>query len=224
MDNQAQGTAFVHNLIVGAVRLRNELQRVTPYHVTHSTEVAGAVPVYGGDDRILNNLIFGKTAGVETPFGNTGNLSDVYDANTLPNEFNDKLIESGLKVFNFRRYLAVAQPVWVGGNAYSGFAKPHRAEPDAPVAEGMSAKVERVGDEWILTLSVSESVCNMSSENVTTEALGSPRIPGGSYENPNGTPIDFTLDFHGNFRPSKVIAGPFAALLPGEQRITVWKI
>ena len=42
------------------------------------------------------------------------------------------------------------------------------------------------------------------------------------YENPDGTPIDFTIDMNGEKREETVVPGPFAKL-QNEQILTVWK-
>ena len=36
------------------------LERTTPYHLPHSTEVVGYSEIYGGDDRYFNNIFVGK--------------------------------------------------------------------------------------------------------------------------------------------------------------------
>ncbi len=48
--------ALVHNLIAGTISTGNELNRHTPYHVPHSTSVAGMARFTGGDDRYYNNV------------------------------------------------------------------------------------------------------------------------------------------------------------------------
>lgn len=48
--------ALVHNLIAGTISTGNELNRHTPYHVPHSTSVAGMARFTGGDDRYYNNI------------------------------------------------------------------------------------------------------------------------------------------------------------------------
>lgn len=223
MDNQAQGTAFVHNIFVGTVRLRKEMNRVTPYHMPHSTEVAGAAPVYGGDDRFINNLVMGKNPSVESQFGNTGNFSNVYDVYTTIDEYREELKKREKQIFNFRTYVEIPQPVWVEGNSYGGYASPYRKEEDAVVGQNMTATVEEINGEWQLVLDVPATVAQSRCEPVTTERLGVPRLTEGHYENPDGTPIDFTADYLGVHRDGSVIPGPFARLVSGEQRITVWK-
>ena len=115
------------------------------------------------------------------------------------------------------------QPMWVAENAYSGYSAPFRAEEKPIFAQGMSAEITEDNGEWILTFNVPESVANASCQAVTTERLGSPIYTEEPYENPDGTPIDFTRDFLGNTRDGAVIPGPFAKLTAGEQRIVVWK-
>ena len=48
----SQGGAFVHNLVGGTVRLEQVMDRATPYHQPHSTQVAGYAAIYGGDDHL----------------------------------------------------------------------------------------------------------------------------------------------------------------------------
>ena len=43
-----------------------------------------------------------------------------------------------------------------------------------------------------------------------------------NFENPDGSPIDFSIDFLGNKRNDTHI-GPFAATEAGKQEIVVWK-
>ena len=50
-DDYAQGAAFVNNLFAGRIRHTAVLDRSTPYHFPHVTDVAGEAFVYGGDDR-----------------------------------------------------------------------------------------------------------------------------------------------------------------------------
>ncbi len=52
----SQGGAYVHNLFAGRIEPHSELNRETPYHKAHSTEVAGLLNIAGGDDRFYNNV------------------------------------------------------------------------------------------------------------------------------------------------------------------------
>jgi alpha-N-arabinofuranosidase len=56
LRNWSEGGAYVHNLIAGDVIQQPELDRSTPFHVPHSTEIAGLSNIEGGDDRFYNNV------------------------------------------------------------------------------------------------------------------------------------------------------------------------
>ena len=58
--DMSQGGAFVHNLFAGRVIASPELNRETPYHPPHTTEVAGLKNIPGGDDRMYNNIFVGN--------------------------------------------------------------------------------------------------------------------------------------------------------------------
>ena len=58
----SQGGAFVNNLICGTVRLEPVMDRATPYHLPHSTQVAGYAFIIGGDDRWVGNFFVGGDA------------------------------------------------------------------------------------------------------------------------------------------------------------------
>ncbi|MBT3192969.1 MAG: DUF1565 domain-containing protein [Verrucomicrobia bacterium] len=54
------GGAYAHNLFTGIIKLREELERETPYHKPHSTKILGMSKVIGDDERFYNNLFTGK--------------------------------------------------------------------------------------------------------------------------------------------------------------------
>ncbi len=222
LDNHAQGTAFAHNLFAGAMRMLTVMGRATPYHFPHSTEVAGYLPVYGGDDRVFNNLFLGRYAGRGEPQA-IGNFSAMYDRFHTPDEYAARFQEWRLPLHDHERYVRLAQAVWINGNAYSGHAYPFRAEENATVASGMTADVEERDGEWLLTLRIPEAIAQAVSAPVTTERLGTPRVTEQPYENPDGTPIDFASDLLGEARGDAVKPGPFATLTAGETTIPVWK-
>lgn len=87
----------------------------------------------------------------------------------------------------------------------------------------MTATVEEINGERQLVLDVPTQVASSYHKPVTTERLGVPRLTEEFYENADGTPIDFTVDYLGGRRDGAVVSGPFARLVSGEQRITVWK-
>lgn len=226
LDNHAQGTAYVHNLIAGVIRFSASLNRETPYHFPHSTQVAGVAPTYLGDDRLMNNLFLGVQG--EAEYWGTGNkrgfnFCEAYDRFTTAEEYAEQLLAISLRPHIQSAYEKVAQPVWIAGNGYAGRAKPFRKEEGAVMGAGAEANLEQVGDDWVLTLNVPESISNAHCKGVTQERLGMPRMVDQPYENADGTPIDFNEDFFGDSREGSVIPGPFAALTPGKHKLVVWK-
>lgn len=216
--DRAQGNAFVHNVFAGVLSTSNVLKRTTPYHLPHSTDVAGVSFVYGGDDRFLNNLFLGNA---EPPNPKHAVFLEGYDHMNTPEDYKRLIAEKGHRP-GLNKYLDINQPLWAEGNAYAGNAKPWHAEIDATVADRIDVSLRQAGDEWILTLDLPEAIAKKTVAPVTTERLGQPRIVEENFENPDGSPIDFSIDFLGNKRDD-VHIGPFAATEAGKQEIVVWK-
>ncbi|MBQ8357975.1 MAG: right-handed parallel beta-helix repeat-containing protein [Clostridia bacterium] len=215
--NHAQGTAFVHNVMRGAAFPHPVFERATPYHLPHSTAVMGYMAVYGGDDRLYNNLFFGKT---EATAKHYANFSQYYDPFSTPEEYEKLLEQKGYR--SLKSYTEIPQPVWIAENVYTGYAQSFRAEKDPLTVPEMSVSLDERDGKWILTMTVPQVVADKRCVPVTTQRLGTPRITEERYENPDGTPIDFMLDFFGNCREGAVIPGPFATLRAGENCFVVW--
>ena len=215
IDNAAQGTAYVHNLSCGSMAHWPVLDRATPYHFPHTTAIMGCAVVYSGDDRMYNNLYTGTYAPAEGLTSGTHG----YDRFTTPEEYRERLIAEGNT--DEAKFYKVPQPVWAAGNAYAGHAKPFRAESDPMLTAEIPLSIEQVEDGCVLDITLPEEAANWCCEPVTTERLGSPRITEEAFENPDGTPVDFTCNMLGEKR-SKVMPGPLGLLEAGKQRIVVW--
>ena len=111
----------------------------------------------------------------------------------------------------------------MGGNCYSGFAKPSRHEPKAVVAEGLSATLRETEEAWELDLTVPAAIANASFAPVTTRLLGETRLSAMAFEAPNDSDYDLTTDLLGNTRTAVIPAGPFASLAAGRRTIRVWE-
>ena len=218
-ENLAQGTAFVHNIIAGNSVHWQVLDRETPYHFPHSTQIKGITKVFGGDDRVLNNIILGAYIVESKDF--TVMSSGIYNCYQTPERYYEKTIS--MRRRSTDEILPTPQPVWIDGNAYAGTASAFRAERNTIRVDGMTATINKRDETWILTLNVPESFNTLICEKITEERLGSPIFTEQPYENPDGTPIDFTEDFSECHRNDSVIPGPFASLSPGNHEICVWK-
>ena len=213
----AQGTAYVHNLICGTTRGYNVTDRATPYHYPHTTDVAGYAFVYGGDDRVINNIIIGSVEGNEK----LEYFGKALDGYSVPEEYMPEIEKLTIRR-DHGKFFKVPQPVWIEENAYSGYANPFRAEIDPILTDGMSASVEEKNCEWVLTLTVPECVSNANCREVNTKRLGTPRITEERYEDPNGNEIDLLEDMVGKRREGHIIPGALTDIKPGINRITVW--
>ncbi len=119
-DNIAQGGAYLHNLCCGTMRREDVLDRSTPYHFPHTTEVAGTTVVYSGDDRIYQNVFLG---GAVTYTEQSLHGTEGYDGhtNSLEEYISDVISRGNGDLEQFKH---VKQPVYIRGNAYLKGAKP----------------------------------------------------------------------------------------------------
>jgi hypothetical protein len=190
--SMSQGGAFVHNLFAGSVRVNQERGRYTPYHLPHSTEVAGLSIILNGDDRWYNNLFIPAAPDAKRRYG-------------------------------FPAYPKGAYPSFGGGNAYYGTAEPSGNERDAFVRSGApSAFRLEDGGDGVFALFETPGFEGFKTEIIDTARLGTAKLPKEAYEQPDGTPIAFSADYHGSVRTAPPAPGPFAEAKSGANRVKVW--
>ena len=205
LRDMSQGGAYVHNLVAGAVKSAPN-SRKTPYHLPHSTEVAGLKNIFGGDTRFHNNIFVEGEA--EIPNRNDPNA--------------ERKTGYGLEVYN-----DVKLPVQIEGNVYFKGAKPCIKETDYVENPDFDPKIEIVeqGENVYLYITLDNSFKSLNNKLVTTQLLGKALIPGQAYENPDGSPLKIDTDYFGKKRNDKnPTAGPFEN--PGEGRLSlkVWPV
>ena len=195
--NQCQGGAFVNNLITGTVHMWSEPNRFTPYHLPHSTEVAGLSTIYSGDDRYYNNVFIG--AGLD--------------------KSRDDRFKQGLEGYD-----KAILPIFVKDNIYYFGAKPTKDEKDYTFTPNYdpAVKLEVDGDEVYLLLTFDEAYYDHKGDLITTEILGKAKIPNAPFDNPDGSDLVIDMDYFGNKRSGKTNPGPFSDLKTGEVRLKVW--
>ncbi|WP_207308534.1 right-handed parallel beta-helix repeat-containing protein [Bacillus timonensis] len=214
IDNHAQGGAYVNNLIRGKMVHRKMLDRATPYHVPHSTEIAGFAVTYGGDDRFFNNMFIGdetlENVGTVHYNGYTTSLEEYIEA--VHQQDGDH------QAFN-----AVEQPVYINHNAYFKGAESFERE-----KEKMEALFEpnlniiEEGNEVYLSLELPEDFETFLGEIQSTNTLERVRIVDAEFENPDGSEVVLNTDFLGNHREEKSVIGPIASLKAGKNYLKVW--
>jgi hypothetical protein len=199
VTTQSEGGALVHNLIAGQIAMWPEPNRYTPYHLPHSTEVAGLSTILSGDYRCLNNIFLG--------LGQEENKRD-------------SRYHYGLVGFN-----SAVWPVWINGNIYYNKAVPYKDETRFVRNADFKPNFEIVseGDNVFLLLSMDDKGTAVKTELVTTALMGNAKMPRESFENPDGTPIRIDTDYLGNNRSeSNPSPGPFEKPGKGTIRIKVW--
>ena len=189
----SEGGAYAHNLIVGNIEVHPQT-RFTPYHLPHSTEIAGLKQTRCGDDRFYNNIF-------------------VSSFPEKPGFF------SGLKSYD-----NVELPMFVNGNVYLNGANPFSKEENhLQIGYNPEIQIDQQNDGIYLTFNWDKSIAKMKNQLVTTALLGKAKIPNQNYKNPDGSPITIDQDYFGNTRNSKNhTAGPFEKLNSGKNKVKVW--
>lgn len=232
-ESVSQGGAFLHNLIGGTIRVSQELTRSTPYHVAHSTQVAGYGTFCCGDDRWMNNVFVGgdrdaaySAHGIGDFLPDTTLGTSVYDGcNTSIGELIKELDESSEG--DHERYFGRRLPAYIRTNTYVGGPTPFKREEDPTVIDRESAKISVTLDEdqrgAILHLEEAAALDVPEVDRVTGVDLPPAYFPDAHYENADGTPATFDTDVLGNISEAdKRQAGPFATNLWTQKTIKIW--
>ncbi|WP_225755271.1 right-handed parallel beta-helix repeat-containing protein [Actinotalea sp. Marseille-Q4924] len=229
----SQGNAFVNNLVLGAVRMQAVLDRATPYHVPHSTQVAGYAFIYAGDDRYVGNLFVGAPRGVYGPdapivleeFPPESFGTHTYEG--FPASWEE--YQQRVGVFggagDHARFHLERQPAYVRSNAYADGARPVSHETDALTVAGAAVvRVVDEGDEVFLETELPGALTAPVTGVTTGADLGHVRIAGAGFESRDGSPVVADVDLVGARKElgSSYPAGPLASLDDGATRVRVW--
>ncbi|WP_022792336.1 right-handed parallel beta-helix repeat-containing protein [Marinococcus halotolerans] len=215
LDNHAQGGAYVNNLIAGKMVHKKMLDRATPYHVPHSTEVSGFAPVYGGDDRFYNNMFVGKSdlndVGTSHFNGYTASLE----------EYIEKVDQVG---GDHEAFHSIEQPVYINHNAYFNGAVPFEGEHEALTNDAFDPQLTIIekGDEVYLACELPDEFEQMRGEIKHTGNLERARIVDADFKNPDGSELRIDTDFFGKQKAKANVTGPIGQLQAGKNEIKVW--
>ncbi|HET9648662.1 MAG TPA: right-handed parallel beta-helix repeat-containing protein [Microlunatus sp.] len=230
IESFSQGGAFVHNLVCGTVSLEPVPERPTPYHVPHSTQVAGYAAILGGDDRYVGNLFVGGDGRqAYDPAAHTGQHANhgTVGYNGHPPSMADYLeLVADPTRGDHQRFADVRQPVYIHDNVYARGADPYEAEKGAVVlTEGdVDVRVVDEGAAVYLEVRLPAAFDDVRLESITGADLAPVRFVGAEFEEPDGTPAVFDTDLTGRVkdtaRPHP--PGPLAELTSGVSRLRVW--
>ncbi|SFB71404.1 right-handed parallel beta-helix repeat-containing protein [Butyrivibrio sp. YAB3001] len=227
-----QGIAFVHNIIAGSFTYvgkgtdngskRFASDRYTPYHVPHSTKIAGFMTILHGDARFYNNIFVQKTVRPDLLDYCVARNLDTIDMNnficgTCPyNSYpsaaeyfktfqNGNNSENGSKDHYYDHL-----PVYMAGNAYFNGARPCENEKcHVDLDHKISFYVAEDGGRYTLHTNLYEYLPRNIATMVNSEVLGTAFEPEQRFENPDGTEIVFDRDYFGRKRGIFPVAGPF---------------
>ncbi len=229
-----QGLAFVHNLIAGSFTFvgigtdngtkRFPSPRYTPYHVPHSTALAGFMTILHGDARFYNNLFVQKPiredlaayakdtgwAGLDKLHFRCG--TKPYDGYPTAAQYFGRFTAESAVDGEIRDMYYDHLPVWSGGNAYFNGAQPWDGERDAGVDTTHAVMLELAaeGDRWTLRTNLYEVLPARQLPVITTEFLGEAFEPEQGFTQPDGAPIVFDRDYFGSCHGESPLCGPFA--------------
>jgi len=218
-DNIAQGGAYIHNLCCGTMRREAVLDRSTPYHFPHTTEVAGTALVYSGDDRIYQNIFLGgaKMHTEQSLYGTIG-----YNGHPVSLEaYVEEVVSLGNE--DHEQFNKVMQPAYINGNAYLNGAAAFEHEKENYVSEdNPQVEIIQEGEKLYLEINVNKEILKLVTCIYSTEKLCTPRITEALFENADGTPVVFDVDYLGQFREDGPIVGPLEGIQEGINKIQVW--
>jgi len=201
----SQGGAYAHNLFAGRV-FAWPLERTTPYHKAHATEIAGMHDIPGGDNRYYNNIFVSPEGPVPWP-------------DRIPAE-RDTQHYYGLAIYD-----PANLPMYMAGNVFLGKAEPSKHELSplvAPEFEPDFRFVEKA-DGWYLETALSKTWAEAKRPLVTSRMLGRAQIPDVPFEEPDGRPYRLDEDYFGNKRNSRnPFPGPFTTPKNKTQHIKIW--
>jgi len=195
---QSQGGALIHNLIAGYICNFPDPNRFTPYHVPHSTEVAGLSTIFSGDYRVMNNIFLGNAT-----------------HKAWSNQYYNGM--SGFK--------NVQLPMWVSGNIYFNLARPGKFDVYFITMPDLKPEFNIIeeGDTVYLEFRVQEPVPLPATQPVSTLTLGEAKMPRQKFEDMDGNPIVFNTDYLNQSRnPTTPVPGPFEDIFSNKKRIRVW--
>jgi hypothetical protein len=224
----SQGGAFVHNLVAGALRLEPVIDRATPYHRPHSTQVSGYAVIHGGDDRYIGNLFLGGDADLAFRPGSEGHRLATYGTtgyDGYPPTFAAYLAALNRTDGDHTRFHGVKQPAYIHHNAYANGATPYEEEMDAVVVqEPVSLSIVDEGAEVYLEIELPQPLTAAVISPVTTGDLPRVRLADADFEEPDGSPVALHTDLLGNRKEHGAAypAGPLSTLSGGSARIRVW--
>ncbi|WP_373781892.1 right-handed parallel beta-helix repeat-containing protein [Jeotgalibaca porci] len=211
LDNFAQGGAYLHNLFCGPFEIQNVLNRSTPYHFPHSTDVAGFSFVHSGDDRFMNNMF------MQTNSKRTVGTAGYDDFTTTFEEYLEVMSKDRTGLWEGQ------QAIYLDNNAYFNGATAAKHEATSHTWKDFNPNVTLEEEDGRLYLSFELPEDYVAKGDIIeTKTLGTARIVAAPFDAPDGSDLIFDTDLNGNKRLEKADIGPFEQLKGGTNRFKIW--
>jgi hypothetical protein len=199
LENHSQGGAYAYNVIAGTVSVQPQEDRATPYHLPHSTEVAGYARCQTGDDRYVGNVFLGGA--VEEAYGKAWldrtahrpapgtSVFDEYPASF--EQYKENLVDTGS---DHARFNGVNQPVYIHDNVYANGATPYAHE-DRPVVleDEVTWSLDEADGLLTVTFEPAQAIAGIDLPRMSGADLGSVRFAGVEFEERDGSPARIEL-------------------------------
>lgn len=218
LDNFSQGGAYVNNLFCGFFDTQKVLDRATPYHIPHSTDVAGYAVISGGDDRFFNNLFAGSNTEEKEKSGTA-----YFNGSPVSMEEYIEIVQQGAPG-DHRLFQGVEQPVYINHNAYFNGATAFDREQTCLVLEDFDAQVSIEEEEGAvyLTIKLPKEFEEFKGNVHSTLTLPNIRIVVANFEKPDGSELVLDTDLFEEKKEDRSVIGPITSLQSGENRVKIW--
>ena len=102
-------------------------------------------------------------------------------------------------------------PVWIDGNVYLKGAKAYKNEVHKLIdaSDDVYVDVAIKDGKPVLKTNIYQYIKDFNVQMISTGTLGEAFEPEQPFENPDGTPITFDLDYRGDRRSVNILPGPF---------------
>lgn len=189
----SEGGAYVHNLFAGNFEVKPQ-NRFTPYHLPHSTEMAGLKQTRCGDNRFYNNIF----------------MNGWHEPEFLNNAL--------------APYTNSALPVIANGNVYVNGVESFSTEKNfLKIDKKVEFTIPENKDAVQVSFNFFPEIKKIKANKITSELLGKAIIPEQAFENSDGSPITIDYDYSGNKRISKnPTPGPFEKPESGALKLQMW--
>lgn len=195
LRNWSQGGAYIHNLFMGRVSLKDE-ERFTPYFLPHSTDVAALSAISGGDDKFYHNII--GEGRDETNKTNSLSWMLEYDSTKYGNTFS--------------------------ANIYVNGVVPPEIESYKENTNDKQLIYNLIEDDDELQIIFDNLNYRINKEPLTSSVLGKTKVSKCAFDDVNGNDIIFNVDYMGDeYSIDEIYAGPFSTPIDNSEKLTIWK-